>query len=183
MGFVRSVSWLALQVGFAASVLCETCLQAPKSFVRWPVQERRLADDPLDYVSSLNTETDKRRERRVLEPDEFDRLMATTAAIDQQLRGQSGGDRAMLYLTLPVGRPCRAFCKGDLAVGPSAGSETLAQQVWPWHSKSGAGIAITSRCQPASTATPPFEVAGNRRRTPGEERRLRRSTAACTIRR
>jgi integrase len=69
---------------------------AAKSFTRWLLVCGRLPRDPLAAVKKPNPEGDRRRERRMLLPDEWPHLMAaTTAGTDRN--GMVGADRALLY--------------------------------------------------------------------------------------
>ncbi len=78
-------------------------LQSIKSFSRWLVRERRMTSDPLRYMYKLKTETDIRRVRRALEPEELRRLLDT--AYDGPVRYKmSGPERYWLYrLALETG--------------------------------------------------------------------------------
>jgi integrase len=73
-------------------------LRAFKQFLRWMMRERRINDDPIVHISAMNVATDRRRIRRALPPEEFQKLIAATetAKIRKWL---SGSSRAMLYQT------------------------------------------------------------------------------------
>ncbi len=69
-----------------------------KAFTRWLWRDGRAAGDTLAHLQGYNAETDRRRERRDLLPDEFARLIQAAE------RGPTtfemlGPDRAMLYAT------------------------------------------------------------------------------------
>jgi integrase len=68
-----------------------------KMFSRWLVKDRRHRDDVLAYLSTMNAETDRRRLRRPLSQDEFERLVQSTrkGPPRQEL---SGEERALLYI-------------------------------------------------------------------------------------
>ena len=50
-------------------------LKAAKQFTRWLVRDRRTLIDPLDHLSCLNIQTDRRHDRRALSQEEFARLI------------------------------------------------------------------------------------------------------------
>ena len=72
-------------------------LVATKAFCNWLVRDRRLTQSPLSHLQRLNTETDVRRKRRVLTPDELERLIAAAAASKKRLGRMRGDDRAKVY--------------------------------------------------------------------------------------
>ena len=72
-------------------------LQNVKSFCRWMVADRRATESPLTHLKGVNTKTDRRRERRPLEPDEIRRLLEATAAAPKRY-GMAGAERRLLYL-------------------------------------------------------------------------------------
>ncbi len=81
-------------------------VRALKGFARWMVRDGRAADDPLASLTLLNSRTDRRHDRRALEPDELRRLL--DAARGGPVRyGIAGPDRATLYLAA-VGTGFRA---------------------------------------------------------------------------
>ncbi len=71
-------------------------LQAFKQFCNWMVKERRISESPVSHLSSLNADTDRRKERRNLPPEDLTKLLEKTAEgpFHHKL---SGRDRAMLY--------------------------------------------------------------------------------------
>ena len=71
-------------------------LQATKQFCRWMVQERRASENPLQHLKGLNVRTDRRHDRRALEPDEIRHLLASTQAAGTRF-GMDGYERALLY--------------------------------------------------------------------------------------
>ncbi len=71
-------------------------LRRIKQFARWMVRSRRAPDNPLESLTTLNSNTDRRHDRRALTPDEVTTLIATTAK-SETLRGMPGNERAMLY--------------------------------------------------------------------------------------
>ena len=71
-------------------------LQAIKQFARWMVQDGRAGESQLQHLKGLNVRTDRRHDRRPLEPDEMRRLLETTAAGPKRY-GMDGRERALLY--------------------------------------------------------------------------------------
>jgi len=81
-----------------------------KSFARWLVADRRMADNPLAGVRPFNARTDRRRVRRALTADEVRTLLAATRAASPAF-AMTGEHRALLYATA-LGTGLRA---GELA--------------------------------------------------------------------
>ena len=73
-------------------------LTAVKAFTRWLVRDGRTADDRLAHLSRINADTDIRRERRQISPEDFSRLLITTVGNGERCN-LSGKARSMLYLT------------------------------------------------------------------------------------
>jgi integrase/recombinase XerD len=73
-------------------------LRAIKMFTRWLVRDRRSHDDPLQHLSKINVELDRRRVRRPLSGEEFALLLESTQNRPKKLMGLSGPDRVVLYL-------------------------------------------------------------------------------------
>lgn len=71
-------------------------LGAFRSFVRWAVKDRRLAESPIEHLSPLNAKTDLRHPRRALSTEELRRLMAA-ARSGPDFQKISGPERALLY--------------------------------------------------------------------------------------
>jgi len=71
-------------------------LRAIKQFTRWLVKTRRMFDNPLADVPMLNSQTDRRHERRPLSLEEFALLIAA-AERGKPIESISGSDRAMMY--------------------------------------------------------------------------------------
>ena len=71
-------------------------LQAVKQFCKWLVQDQRTGESPLEYLKGLNVRTDRRHDRRSLEPAELRRLLETTASAPKRF-GMSGTERYLLY--------------------------------------------------------------------------------------
>jgi len=65
-------------------------------FCRWMIENKRGSDNPLQYLKVLNTRTDRRHDRRALEPDEIRRLLEATASAETRF-GMDGYQRALLY--------------------------------------------------------------------------------------
>jgi site-specific recombinase XerD len=72
-------------------------LRAVKNFTRWLARTKRISADPLAYMETLNAQTDRRHDRRPLEPDEFARMVYVAETGPPRL-GFLGRDRAMLYV-------------------------------------------------------------------------------------
>jgi site-specific recombinase XerD len=72
-------------------------LSAIKQFCHWMILDRRCSVDPIFHLRKLNVKTDRRHDRRALEPEEFTRL------IDAAMKGPviesvEGHDRAIIYI-------------------------------------------------------------------------------------
>ena len=72
-------------------------LRSIKQFARWLVQDRRMAENALAHLATLNVEVDRRRRRRALSSAEFDRLIVAAQNGPTVMR-LSGPDRAILYI-------------------------------------------------------------------------------------
>jgi integrase len=72
-------------------------LRAIKMFTRWLIRDRRATEDPLSHLSTINAQVDRRRVRRPLSMEEFERLLAATEK-GRRIQCISGPDRAMLYI-------------------------------------------------------------------------------------
>jgi hypothetical protein len=74
-------------------------LQAIKQFCRWMCKDRRASESPvahLDKISSHKVKNNRKRNRRVLDVEDFKHLLAIT--IDQPTRyGLTGSQRSMVY--------------------------------------------------------------------------------------
>jgi len=70
-----------------------------KSFCRWLVKDRRMADNPVAHLEAGNVKVDRRHDRRELTADELRSLLAAARASDRTFRGLSGWDRYHLYAT------------------------------------------------------------------------------------
>ena len=73
-------------------------LTAIKGFTRWLVSHHKLARDPLASVKKPNPKSDRRRERRMLLPEEWWRLEIATEAGPVRY-GMAGSERLLLYRT------------------------------------------------------------------------------------
>lgn len=94
----RLSRWLADLRASGRSVRTSNAyLIAVKGFSRWLVRERRAKEDVLSHLSRLNTETDVRRRRRVLSPDELERLIVAAETNKGRLGRMRGTDRAIVY--------------------------------------------------------------------------------------
>jgi len=73
-------------------------LSAIKAFTKWLTEHHKLPRDPLSSVKKPNPKTDRRRERRMLLPEEWWRLEAATET-GLERYGMTGGERLLLYRT------------------------------------------------------------------------------------
>ncbi len=71
-------------------------LQAVKQFCKWMVQDQRASESPLEHLKGLNVRTDRRHDRRALEPDEIRWLLEATTTAPKRF-GMSGYERYLLY--------------------------------------------------------------------------------------
>ena len=72
-------------------------IQAIKQFCNWMVQDGRANENPLSHLSKVNVRTDRRHDRRALEPDELRRLLQATESAETRF-GMKGHERALLYI-------------------------------------------------------------------------------------
>ncbi len=72
-------------------------LTAIKSFTRWLALDGKLTPDPLARVKKPNPKTDRRLERRMLLPEEFNWLVSVTE-YEPERYGMTGHERALLYI-------------------------------------------------------------------------------------
>ena len=73
-------------------------LKAAKQFCRWMVQDRRASESPLQHLTGLNVRTDRRHDRRALEPDEIRRLLEAARAAGGRF-GMSGYENRLAVET------------------------------------------------------------------------------------
>lgn len=73
-------------------------LTAIKGFTRWLTAHHKLTRDPLTGLSKPNPRADRRRERRMLLPEEWEWLRSTVMGSEPQ-RGMTGQERVLLYAT------------------------------------------------------------------------------------
>jgi integrase len=85
-------------------------LTSVKGFTRWLVRDGRAAADPLQHLSRMNPDADRRHRRRALTADAFARFTEATAG-GAPFFGLTGPDRLVLY-TLAANTGFRA---GELA--------------------------------------------------------------------
>ena len=74
-------------------------LTAIKGFTRWLAQDGKLPADPLASVRKPNPKADRRRERRMLLPEEWTWLRSVTLAEGVERFGIAAGERVLLYAT------------------------------------------------------------------------------------
>ena len=71
-------------------------LQAIKQFCRWIVQDRRASESPLKHLKKIRVlSTDKRHDRRSLEPEEIRRLLETAIAAPKRF-SRTGYERYLV---------------------------------------------------------------------------------------
>lgn len=70
-----------------------------KSFCRWMVKDRRMAQNPVAHLEAGNSEVDRRHDRRELTPEELRCLLVTTRSSERKLIGFTGKERFTLYAT------------------------------------------------------------------------------------
>lgn len=85
---------------------CNAHLRSIKSFSRWLWRDGRSPDEPLAPLAGFNEQTDRRRQRRDLAPDELVRLIEA-ARNGAAILGLSGPVRSTLY-ALAAGTGFRA---------------------------------------------------------------------------
>ena len=73
-------------------------LNAIKAFTKWLTEHHKLPRDPLASVKKPNPKADRRRERRMLLPEEW-RLLETATEAGPERYGMTGGERLLLYRT------------------------------------------------------------------------------------
>ena len=73
-------------------------LQNIKQFCKWMVQDGRASESPLQHLKGLNVRTDRRHDRRALEPDEVRRLLEAARATGQRF-GMSGYENRLAVET------------------------------------------------------------------------------------
>jgi integrase len=74
-------------------------LSALKSFGRWLVKDRRIAENPFQHLEGGNAKVDRRHDRRELEVGELRSLLAAARGSERTFRGLTGPDRYHLYAT------------------------------------------------------------------------------------
>ncbi len=79
-----------------ASMTLNHYLTVAKTFCNWLVKERRLSENPLEYLSKLNAAADRRLERHPYTVEELSRLL-TAAEMGSVHHGLTGYERALVY--------------------------------------------------------------------------------------
>jgi len=74
-------------------------LTALKGFTRWLTMRGKLPTDPLASVKKPSPKTDRRRERRILLPEEWEWLRSVTLSEAVDWRGIPAAERVALYAT------------------------------------------------------------------------------------
>ena len=93
----------------------QAVLTAAKTFTRWLTRHGKLPADPLANVAKPSPKTDRRHERRMLLPEEWDWLRATTAA--GPFRCNMTGHERMLAYAVAIQTGLRASELGSLTRG------------------------------------------------------------------
>ena len=75
-------------------------LKAVKQFCKWMVQDSRASESPVEHLQTINVRTDRRHDRRSLEPDELRRLLETTQAAAKRF-GMTGYEKPY-FTVLPL---------------------------------------------------------------------------------
>ena len=71
-------------------------LQRVKQFSKWMVLDGRVDQSPVEHLQPINSSSDKRHQRRAIEPDELRRLLEVTRVAKRRY-GMDGRERALLY--------------------------------------------------------------------------------------
>ena len=79
-----------------ASMTLNHYLTVAKTFCNWLLRERRISENPLEYLSKLNAAADRRLERHPYTVEELGRLLATAESGGVH-HGMTGYERALLY--------------------------------------------------------------------------------------
>ena len=88
-----------LKSEYIAAGTIRSYLTAMKSFTKWLTAEGKLDRDPLVRVSKPSAETDRRHERRMLHPDEWDYLSHYLATENVERFNIPADERIVLYAT------------------------------------------------------------------------------------
>ena len=109
-----------LETGDAARTV-EAYLTAIKGFTKWLAQNYKLPRDPLASVKKPNPKADRRRERRMLLPDEWHWLRSAIPANSERSKVDPS-DRVLLYETaIQTGlrsAELRSLTRGRLVLDP-----------------------------------------------------------------
>lgn len=89
--------------------------QAIKQFCNWMVRDSRADKSPVEHLSGLNVQMDRRHDRRALTVDEIHRLLDATEKAKTRF-GMTGHQRALLY-QLAIETGLRASELRSLTVG------------------------------------------------------------------
>ena len=73
-------------------------LKATKQLFSWMKSDSRIGENPLECIGGINTQTEKKRDRRALTHDEQNKLIETALKSNAKHQGLKGRERAMLYL-------------------------------------------------------------------------------------
>lgn len=87
-----------LLAGGMAARTVQARLRAIKGFTKWMNEDHRLGSDPLRGVKCPNPDTDRRHERRMMLPEEWQWLRVTLPG-QPDLYGLSANERLLIYST------------------------------------------------------------------------------------
>ncbi len=89
--------WLgSLRDNGAAPNTINDYVRAMKAFCKWLMVVKRVSENPLAYIVTVNTRVDRRIERRALTQEEIAKLLSATEAAGKH-HGMTGHQRALLY--------------------------------------------------------------------------------------
>ncbi len=74
-------------------------ITAIRAFTRWLADGHKLPHDPLRAVKKPSAQADRRRERRMLLPDEWPWLRSTVLAENEERDGMTAPERVLAYAT------------------------------------------------------------------------------------
>ncbi len=74
-------------------------ITAIKAFTRWLTDSNKLPQDPLRAVKKPSVQADRRRERRMLLPEEWPWLRSVTLAENEERNGMTAAERVLAYAT------------------------------------------------------------------------------------
>jgi integrase len=99
MNYLAGRRKLATTEGGLGAQTSNFYLKAIIQFCRWMVRKGRLAKNPMADTRTVNVRLDRRHDRRPLDADQLECLLAVTLDSPSSFRGLTGKDRYALYLT------------------------------------------------------------------------------------